>query len=332
MSQASSCGAPAPEIDFLAQLKQQLQEWTRLPSVLCHLVSLFMPSFIYVMGPLKATTAYDRVAHIITYNPSNGAQQQVTTSPRDTDRFSFVIYHEQLFALLHCCYGPSRACELWSMALHPKSSWKLRCTFPIRADFQIAVFRDQIYMVGGDYFNRGKITYYKSVKCYNEQTGRWSCVPSLKTPRSRHALAVLEDELYAVGGFNYDGGLRQVESYNGRWCQRPDMLTPRKNHTAVALNGKLYVIGGLTGLAPLNTVECYDPLQKSWSFVAPLNIARWNHAATVHNGRIYVFGGNYDDNLSTPTVECYNESQNLWTLVPSLVNMEGNRQLNACTI
>ncbi len=40
------------------------------------------------------------------------------------------------------------------------------------------------------------------------------------------------------------------------------------------LEGPLYAVGGHDGWSYLNTVERYDPESRSWSYVAPMSMAR----------------------------------------------------------
>lgn len=40
------------------------------------------------------------------------------------------------------------------------------------------------------------------------------------------------------------------------------------------LEGPIYAVGGHDGWSYLNTVERYDPDSKTWSYVAPMSIAR----------------------------------------------------------
>ena len=53
-----------------------------------------------------------------------------------------------------------------------------------------------------------------------------------------------------------------------------NMCMLRSRVGVVVLNKKLYAIGGCDGQDRLATVEAFDPTNKSWSKVAPMNCKR----------------------------------------------------------
>ena len=86
--------------------------------------------------------------------------------------------------------------------------------------------------------------------------------------RESLGLAVLGDQLYAIGGT----GRRTVECLDlsipdGHWAHVTAMSMERKDFGAVVTSEKIYAIGGIN-TATRNSMECFDPnegLQGQWT-------------------------------------------------------------------
>ena len=89
---------------------------------------------------------------------------------------------------------------------------------------------------------------------------------------------------------------------------------PRAYHGCATVNSKVYVIGGFDGMDYFNTCRCYDPLEKSWSEVSPMNARRCYVSVTVLGGFIYAMGG-FDGQNRQNTAEKYQPSINQWSLI-----------------
>ena len=95
-----------------------------------------------------------------------------------------------------------------------------------------------------------------SVECFDPSTRVWSNIAALSTARCSLAVAVLGDELYAIGGIN----LSSVECLdlsvpNSQWTTVAPMTTPRCGMGAVVTGGKIYIAGGHGS----SSIECFDP-------------------------------------------------------------------------
>lgn len=76
------------------------------------------------------------------------------------------------------------------------------------------------------------MTFLRSAEAYNPQTNWWSHVPSMYSPRSHFGIAVVDDQLFVVGGYNSFNSLLTVERYDeeaGMWS--------RASHTEVSRSG-----------------------------------------------------------------------------------------------
>jgi N-acetylneuraminic acid mutarotase len=131
--------------------------------------------------------------------------------------------------------------------------------------------------------------------------GDWQIFEPLKTARQEVAVAVLDERVYVIGGFNGTGSsVNTVERYDpvnppsNRWETLPDLISvdPLNHVASVALDGMLYTIGGLRqNFSAVNTVFKFDPVDNSWRACEPLPFARGALSAAVINGRIYAAGG-----------------------------------------
>merc|ERR1711864_51161 len=119
--------------------------------------------------------------------------------------------------------------------------------------------------------------------------------------RSTLGVAVLNDHIYAVGGFDGSCGLNTAEvldmsvSGSQEWRTIASMSTRRSSVGVGVLQGLIYAVGGYDGNSRqcLSSVEVYNPEQDIWSPVAEMNYCRRNAGVISHNGVIYVIGRSY---------------------------------------
>jgi hypothetical protein len=118
---------------------------------------------------------------------------------------------------------------------------------------------------------------------------------------------------YAVAA--YDPG-------SNHWSFVAPLQTPRNRATAVTGgDGRVYAIGGQEPSTPCNvavnavsSVEAYSPATNSWTYVAPMLVARqFAGATTGTDGRIYVFGGRDGTGSLLSDDEVYDPTANVWT-------------------
>ncbi|NXU94120.1 KLH33 protein, partial [Xiphorhynchus elegans] len=117
-------------------------------------------------------------------------------------------------------------------------------------------------------------------------------------PRFRHAVTVVGNHLYVLGGKHYYGvhdTLASVYRYHpmdDSWKRLASMTCGRSYFAAVALGNFIYALGGSSGeLYCTDTVECYDLVNDTWRRCQPLLMALCGHAACALDGALYVSGG-----------------------------------------
>jgi hypothetical protein len=128
------------------------------------------------------------------------------------------------------------------------------------------------------------------------------------------------------------GTLSSTELYNptaGTWSSGPNMTIAREEAVMVPLDdtdGRILVAGGMCYTGQANggvqsSAEIYDPLQNTWTAVAPMHVPRVSAAAVLlPNGTVFVAGG--EDNTGRPlaSAETYNPTTNQWTMVGNMYN------------
>ena len=97
-------------------------------------------------------------------------------------------------------------------------------------------------------------------------------------------MAVLNNELYAVGGRDGSSCLRSVERYDphtNKWSTVANMCKRRGGVAVGVINGFLYAVGGHDAPAVsnpqqsrFNCMERYDPGTDTWMMVACLSVGR----------------------------------------------------------
>ncbi|XP_075632844.1 kelch-like protein 33 isoform X1 [Balearica regulorum gibbericeps] len=117
-------------------------------------------------------------------------------------------------------------------------------------------------------------------------------------PRFRHAVAVVGNILYVLGGKRYYGvrdtlaSVYRYQPMDDSWERLASMTCGRSYFAAAALGDFIYALGGSSGdLYCTDTVECYDLANDTWRRCQPLPMALCGHAASALDGALYVSGG-----------------------------------------
>jgi hypothetical protein len=197
-------------------------------------------------------------------------------------------------------------------------SWSYGTPSPIAdAEFyQAGMVSGKIYVIGGRNTFDGN-------EEYDPLMDTWTAKAPMPTGRAGHALAVVDNIIYVIGG--RDGGAplsgsvtNVVEAYDpatDSWFTGlAPMPTPRSDMTAAVVNGKIYVIGGWDGTNILDIVEIYDPLTDTWFFGSPMPTPRADLGAVERLGYIHAIGGVNATGAQISTHEVYDPSNDTWSI------------------
>ncbi|XP_078595795.1 kelch-like protein 24 [Branchiostoma floridae x Branchiostoma japonicum] len=163
-------------------------------------------------------------------------------------------------------------------------------------------------VVDGDVIVTGGVSMPSKAWRYSLSLNSWAKLGNLKRGRFNHGMAVVQGQVYVVGGSSpvgypdVIGRLSEVEVYNmktNRWRKAAPLQVAVSSFGITTCGGKIYVFGGEPYLYEgddfmnnkTNAVQIYDPSQNEWSFdiVLPVNLSCIK-ACTV-DSKIYIVGG-----------------------------------------
>jgi N-acetylneuraminic acid mutarotase len=185
----------------------------------------------------------------------------------------------------------------------------------------------RIYALGGDLDGLPLQSPLSIVHEYDPTTDTWTRKADMPTARWGLTAAVVEDKIYALGGFTAYGGasLSVLEVYDpatDTWQSKAAMPTRRGWFTTSVVDGKIFAIGAARPPSGpwLATVDMYDPLTDTWTPKASMPTARGALASSVAHGLIYVVGGRTGNPSfrAFSTVEEYDPATDTWTERTSL--------------
>lgn len=162
----------------------------------------------------------------------------------------------------------------------------------------------------------------------------WEQVTELRTKRVGFATAVVDNEIYLIGGTLYEDvkpnkkvrgpyGMSTVEVYDPQthtWQRLTDMPTPRTGAKAAVVNGTIFVFGGFSAKEdhvalrkyPVS-VEAYNPRTDTWIPKQDMPVSRVLFDIGVVDGKVYIIGGAMRiDGERIGRVDVYNPATDTW--------------------
>jgi N-acetylneuraminic acid mutarotase len=157
----------------------------------------------------------------------------------------------------------------------------------------------------------------------------WTSGAPMPVPLDGTAVAVLENQIYIVGGGNDNSSISaDTQIYDpatNTWSTGVPLPTATEGGCAAAVNNVLYFIGGNTSPGTpqyTDAVWAYNPKKKAWSSKAPMpTTAEAGAVCVVEKGIIWVMGG-YGDGNFLATVEGYNPKTDTWQPGASMLSPE----------
>eukprot|EP00058_Branchiostoma_floridae_P011254 XP_002596742.1 hypothetical protein BRAFLDRAFT_73765 [Branchiostoma floridae] len=194
------------------------------------------------------------------------------------------------------CAGYSSNREVWLYKLELNLWSQLAPMKVARHDHKLAVVQGDVYAIGGldDCVNAsGLKSALAAVEVYDHSQNKWTEGVPLPQPRYKHAVAVVNNSIYVMGGRDAENkGTSTVYRLSPgeiEWEPQSNMPERAADITAAVVNGAIYVAG-----LP-SKVLCYKPGENGgcWSVVA--NTRRSDVlprcGMTVCGGKVYIYGG-----------------------------------------
>lgn len=147
----------------------------------------------------------------------------------------------------------------------------------------------------------------------------WTLAGRLRTPIAFFGAALVNDEIFVVGGHDGQLDLATAEAYslsNDQWRDLPPLSSPRSGLQLIFDGLALFALGG-SGPYAIETHERFDLTNNLWSnFPSPL-AGEWRQpGAVVQNGRIHLIGGWSGDYLDLHL----QYQSNIRTFLPVITN------------
>jgi DNA-binding CsgD family transcriptional regulator len=157
---------------------------------------------------------------------------------------------------------------------------------------------------------------------------RWQARAALPTSRSGLAVAVYENQVYAIGGETAQGAVGIVERYDptsDMWTTLSSKPTAVADVNAAVVGGLIYVPGGRVDPEDRrisDLLEVYDPRQDQWEQRARLPEPISAYALVAFEGKIYLFGG-WDGKGYLDSAYEYDPARDLWQALTPLSAARG---------
>ncbi len=186
-----------------------------------------------------------------------------------------------------------------------------------------AVVGDKIYAIGGWIKDEGA---QEDNHRYDPKLNTWITMTSMITPVSGAGVAVINNDIYIIGGYDGTSALKSIQIYDpdsDSWSLGAPMPGGRAELGAAFLNGEVYVIGGnlSTGgsSTTTNSVDIYNPVLDNWRHGTPLPEPRASFALAVKDNKIFAIGGTgkWGDggpSTATDTTFIFDPDQDSWSM------------------
>ncbi|MDY6876162.1 MAG: kelch repeat-containing protein [Chloroflexota bacterium] len=239
---------------------------------------------IYVFGGSNASGALDSME---IYDPATDTWTSGPSMPGAKSAPSAVAVGGLIYVLagdeLIYCFDPSQG--TWST--------KAPVPVPFSGPAAVAVVEGKIYLARDEQW----------MYCYDPGANNWIAKTPVSVVRSIASFAVLNGNLYAIGGGepgHEPSEIDRIDVYDpasDSWTiAGAASLGTRRTHLGSPMpvvNGKIYVIGGWNGYSAQTSVEEYDPTTNSWRYVTSMPMARYAIGYGVLGNKVYAIGGNY---------------------------------------
>ena len=231
--------------------------------------------------------------------------------------------------------GPADNIEVLNTAT---GEWKkMKCLLGTnRAYHGSGIVNNILYVFGG--YEKDEETengdYRQDLFAFNSTTKEWDNMANMQNKRCYVSSAVLNGDLYAIGGYNGIQRHKTVERYDpilNSWNTVAPMNHIRSDGCAVGYESTntIYAIGGFNGEDIHDSVEIYYPTRNQWVLGPRMNVPRTGVKAVVYHNKIYAIGG-FDGAERLKTVEVLDpHGDNEWKFVNE---MHVTRSNHAATV
>lgn len=248
----------------------QAKTWSTIsnsaPQEFNHFQALEHKGLIWVIGAFKTNTFPNEVPadNVYAYNPVEDVWIKGPEIPTARKRGSagLVVYNDKFYIIAGNNDGHDGGYGTWFDEFDPVTGvWTTLTDAPRARDhFHAAVIGDNLYVAGGR-LSGGTGGVFQpliaEVDVYNFTSGNWSTLPVTTDfrPRAAASVAVLQNELYLIGGEienELDGtvindAVNTTQAYNpstGNWTTKVSLITERHGTQAIVSGDGIHVVAG----------------------------------------------------------------------------------------
>jgi N-acetylneuraminic acid mutarotase len=185
------------------------------------------------------------------------------------------------------------------------STWEQKASLPVGIGAAtVQEYGGRIYLFGG-VAEDGKLN--RDVLSYDHVFDKWSKVSELPTLREHLSSAVLNGEIYIIGGrtSGFESNLNLVEIYNplkNSWRLGPQLQVKRGGHASVVFGDAIYVFGGERNEGTIEEVEKLTLEKNTWETVSKMPNPRHGLTALPAENGIHVITGGRRPGLSISNI------------------------------
>lgn len=248
----------------------QAKTWSTIsnsaPQEFNHFQALEHKGLIWVIGAFKTNAFPNEVPadNVWAYNPVEDVWIQGPAIPAARKRGSagLVVYNDKFYIIAGNNDGHDGGYGTWFDEFDPATGvWTTLTDTPRARDhFHAAVIGDNLYVAGGR-LSGGTGGVFQpliaEVDVYNFTSGTWSTLPVTPDfrPRAAASVAVLQNELYVIGGEienELDGtvindAVKTTQAFNpstGNWTTKASLITERHGTQAIVSGAGIHVVAG----------------------------------------------------------------------------------------
>ena len=238
-----------------------------------------------------------------------GPGSWVARAPLPTPRSSLatVVTHGRIYAMggFNHLLSPEAPLDVVEIYDPENDSWIEGVPLPEPRGAATACMIDgRIYVAGGYQWNADTHWFTARLDMFDPETDLWSQLPSMPTPRSLAAGAVLDGRFYLIAGRNNEGkafqALDVVEVFDPvstTWTVMNPLPSAMEAPAAQSIGDTILLAGGWDGTLGgyLNQSFVYDPANDSWIIGPSLSEPRCSLASTsLWDRYVFILGGYID--------------------------------------
>lgn len=258
-------------------------------------------------------------ANIESYDPATNSWSSLTTPSyiSQLDHFQAIVCNNKIYVIGNWadgCWNGTQ--EQYVLEYTPTTNtWVQKYTIPSnrrRGAAGVAVYNNEIYIVGGNPYGHGNTSAVTWIDKYNPLTNTWTNLPDMPNNRDHFEVQVVGNKLYACGGgigksdyLSYHRPQMDVFHLDSLyWTSNISQMPEARSEFNTIVNGdEIYYIGGIhiSYSNARNIVQVYDTRTNSWRSEHSMNYDRAGAQMINYNG--YIWAGPGHGNSSSNILE-----------------------------